>query len=64
MATGTSGTDSAEIVGWWRRPPSDAGSADLTGWRSIGPGMNALSRWCAVGAKGRIARYHANQWGP
>jgi len=64
VVTGTSGTDSAEIVGWWRRPPSEAGSADQTEWRFIGPGMNAVSRWCAVGAKGRIARIHASARGP
>jgi photosystem II stability/assembly factor-like uncharacterized protein len=64
VTAGTSGTDSAEIVGWWRRKASEPGTAELTGWRSIGPGMNALSRWCAVGAKGRIAHYHANERGP
>jgi hypothetical protein len=51
-ATGTSGTDSAEI-----------GST----WRPVGPGMNALSWWglagWAVGPKGRVARFVAKRTG-
>lgn len=68
VVTGTSGTDSAEIVGWWRREPSDTSPAEMSDWRGIGPGMNALSKWSqsgwAVGAKGRIARFHATERGP
>jgi photosystem II stability/assembly factor-like uncharacterized protein len=68
VATGTSGTDSTEIVGWWRGKPSERGSSDTNEWGAIGPGMNALSKsgrsgW-AVGAKGRVARFHANERGP
>jgi photosystem II stability/assembly factor-like uncharacterized protein len=64
VTAGTSGTDSTEIEGWWRRPPSQPGTAELTGWQSIGPGMNALSRWFAVGPKGRIARLQTSVRGP
>ena len=68
VATGTSGTDSTEIVGWWRRKPTEPGSSDTNGWGAIGPGMNALSRWgdggWAVGAKGRIAHFHSSVRGP
>ncbi|HYV64664.1 MAG TPA: oxidoreductase [Myxococcales bacterium] len=68
VATGTSGTDSTEIVGWWRRKPEEPGSSDTNGWGAIGPGMNALSRWAdggwAVGAKGRIAYFHSTMRGP
>ena len=64
VATGTSGTDSTEIVGWWRRKPTEPGSSETNGWQSIGPGMNAVSRWCAVGPQGRVARVYAHQRGP
>src|SRR5207248_3675386 len=67
VATGTSATDSTEIVGWWRRKPSEPGSSKLNGWGAIGPGMNALSKsgdsgW-AVGAKGRVAYFSGGQRG-
>lgn len=68
VVTGTSGTDSTEIVGWWRRKPSEPGSSDTNGWGAIGPGMNALSAFdrsgWAVGTKGRIARFDASVQGP
>jgi photosystem II stability/assembly factor-like uncharacterized protein len=68
VATGTSGTDSTEIVGWWHRKPSEPGSSEINGWGSIGPGMNALSGWGrsgrAVGAKGRIAFFRSHVRGP
>jgi photosystem II stability/assembly factor-like uncharacterized protein len=68
VATGPSGTDSTEIVGWWRSKPSEAASANTTGWREIGPGMNALTAWShsgwAVGAKGRVASFRARERGP
>ena len=68
VATGTSGTESTEIVGWWHRGPKKPGSSEINGWGSIGPGMNALSVWGnsgrAVGAKGRIAFFHSGVRGP
>ena len=64
VTAGTSGSDSTEIEGWWRRKASEPGTAELTGWKSIGPGMNALSRWCAVGPKGRVAHVEASMRGP
>ena len=69
VATGTSGTDSTEIVGWWRREPTEPGSSDINGWGAIGPGMNALARtghdegW-VVGPKGRVAYFHSRTHGP
>lgn len=63
VATGTSSTDSTEIVGWWHRRPTEPGSSDTNGWGSVGPGMNALSQWYAVGPKGRVARLSAKQRG-
>jgi photosystem II stability/assembly factor-like uncharacterized protein len=68
VATGTSGPESTEIVGWWHRKPSEPGSSEINGWGAIGPGMNALSVWGhsgrAAGAKGKIAFFHSNVRGP
>lgn len=72
VTTGPSGTDSTEIVDWWRTEPAKPGSANTTGWREIGPGMNAvgaqfhssLATGWAVGPKGRVAWFYAAMRGP